>query len=190
MLAQEADAEALTQIDQAERETAQDQIVNHSENELELPLAQPPVRRERADPEERRRARTERIVGDLRLLSQTELRRRRASIVPELTNSQIMTLLGAVGVVTGIIMAVVNTGDCFSRISFTASSAARCDGSGGMAGLVIAGVGGLSLLIGAIWLGVVDRYRRRLDLALRPDSFSFDIDVTPHGGALTVRGRY
>ena len=122
-----------------------------------------------------------RFVGDLRLRSSDVLRRQRENNEPQVIISAILTGVGAAALVTGIGMSLTTcrAGGIFDL----------CEGFdvGFVAvGGLLAGLGGLSLIAGAAWLGVADRLRRRLDAALELTSVS--VAPTERGALLSLEG--
>ena len=92
--------------------------------------------------------------------------------------SAFMVGVGALGTLAGAFYALAT----WEAPSFGGSSASRGDVDLAV-GLVAAGCGTL-LIVGAVWLGIVDRLRRRLDAAMEPSPLR--VSVGPHGGGASL----
>ena len=133
-----------------------------------------------------------RVVGPLRHLSLSELRRQQDDMVPGLVGVSVETGLSVVGMAVGAGVIYAGQRPCHRCTDYQEENV--------VAGLVTIGVGALSGVISAILLAGPARRFRHIRTAMSPeiyrlfhhDDVSIDIDVeaTDDGGALTVLGTY
>lgn len=153
----------------------------------ELPRAEPePMPHPDQTPREsRRRERLTQAAGSLLLLSRREQREERAAAGREMVTPAIMTGVGAASVIGGVVTSLLSL-SCTSGGPWSIGPSCQSDGAVLATGLALGGAGAISLIIGAIWLRIVDRRRGILDWVLEQDAVSIGLSADRDGGGASV----